>query len=71
MIYIQCRAQAWQKYSSQHFWKWRYFTCNYFILLNAESTNKSDDDSRDDEVETVGGDEVDSLAQAALEYYEV
>ena len=37
------------------------------ILLIHFNTNANDDASRDEEVQTVAGDKVDSLAQAALE----
>ena len=40
---------------------------NYPILLNVDITNASDDASRDDEVETMDGDKVDSLVKAALD----
>ena len=41
------------------------------ILLNNYITNANDDASRDDEVQTVARDKVDSLAKAALECKEV
>ena len=42
-------------------------TFKYIIHLAGDITTKSYDDSRDGEVKTVAGDEVDSLAMAALE----
>jgi hypothetical protein len=43
----------------------------YACILIYVITNKNDDDSKDDEIQTVAGDKVDSLAQAALECKEV
>ena len=62
---LNCTTKACWKYNSYYFWKWRL----KIKLINCQKviTDADDDAGRDTEVKTVVGDELDSLAKAALD----